>query len=433
MKVLSQLHRNRLSLNKKMTIGIYGISSQSGRAFLADYLGRGYHVIGYTRPTEHGNQVLDAIHQSGGIYLERPENSNREASRFIPLGKSEVTSNLEHLVTKSNIIIISLPSTAHIHAVKELEKAGLWKRRIPIVLSPSRSVATPYLWKVLGDGYPVVNLSTCPYSCKAPHPDVSLIKRRKRTYIATLEGDISRQDIELIRELFPQGALSTVPALSSLNNIGAVFHCATYLLNIDEIERRQKEGTVFSFYMDGIAARPDVGAILEEIDQIRLKIADSIGIRTFGLQNNPREDIWRKLTNGLRALEEESSDDIDILRRIRKEFIEYLDNCVVSGQHWLDITYGVERIDGETLSETIGRTPTYQKNSVPQIRYVTEDIPTGLVPLEALAKMLGIECEVITSIIDQYNEKFKTDARAEGRNLQEFDKDYIIKYLKGKL
>ncbi|MBD5338554.1 MAG: hypothetical protein HDR98_05480 [Bacteroides sp.] len=414
-----------------MLIGIYGISSQSGRAFLADFLSKGYQLIGYTRPTKHGNEVLDAIYNAGGVYLERPDNSNHEKSRFIPLGESLVTSDLEYLVANSDIIIIPLPSTAHISAVKEMNKVGLWRRRIPIVLSPSRSLASPYIWQELGERYPIVCLSTCPYSCKAPRPDTSLIKRRKRTYIATLEGDINKRHIEIIRNLFPQAALSTVPALSSLNNIGAVFHCATYLLNLDEIRRRENEGLIFSFYMDGIAARPEVGEVLEEIDQIRLHIARALGIRTFGLKENPREDIWRKLTNGLRALEEESADDIDILRRIRKEFTEYLDNCVISAQHWLDITYGVERREDESLSEAIGRTPTYQKNSVPQLRYVTEDIPTGLVALEALAHMLDIECSIITDLIDRYNQQFNVDARAEGRNLKEFDKQYIIDYLLG--
>ena len=139
------------------------------------------------------------------------------------------------------------------------------------------------------------------------------------------------------------------------------------------------------------------------------------------------------MTNALRALEEESADDIDILRRIRKEFTEFLDNCVISAQHWLDITYGVVRIEGESLSEAIGRTPTYQKNSVPQLRYVTEDIPTGLVAFEAMAKMFDIDASVCTRIIEMYNERFNTDARAIGRNLKEYSKEYIQNYLLGKL
>lgn len=414
-----------------MKIGIYGISSQSGRAFLADYINKGYDVIGYARPTVHGKEILDAIQKLSGLYLERPENSNHEVSKFVPLGNSLVTSDLGSLVNNSDLIIVPLPSTAHISAINEMKEAGLAERKVPVILSPSRSVATPYLWKIVGENYPFVCFSTCPYSCKAPKPEVSLIKRRKRTYVVSLEGDISREHVKIIKELFPQAALSTVPALTSLNNIGAVFHCATYMLNIDEIERRRSAGETFSFYMDGIASRPDVGNVLEQIDQVRLQIANKLGVRTFGLKENPREDIWRKLTNGLRALEEESADDIDILRRIRKEFMEFLDNCVISAPHWLDLTYGVIRKEGESLSEAIGRTPTYQKNSVPQLRYVTEDIPTGLVPYEALAKMLGIECNVISEIIDMYDKHFNTDARHGGRNLIAFDKECIINYLKG--
>ena len=415
-----------------MTIGIYGISSQSGRAFLADYLGKGYEVIGYTRPTEHGLVVVNKINELGGLYLERPENSNKEQSRFIELGRGRVTTELADLVDNSDLIIIALPSTFHENAVREMCDLGIWKRRIPIILSPSRSFASPYMWKIVGDRYPIVCFSTCPYSCKAPKPEVALIKRRKRTYVASLEGEISRPQVNMLRELFPQAALTTIPALTSLNNIGGVFHCATYMLNIDEIDRRKASGEIFSFYMDGIASRPEVGAVLEQIDQVRLQIAHELGIKTFGLKEKPREDIWRKLTNGLRALEEESADDIEVLRRIRKEFTEYLDNCVLSAQHWLDITYGVVRIEGESLSDAIGRTPTYQKNSVPQLRYVTEDIPTGLVVFEALAKLLDIDASVCTKIIDMYNEHFKADARAVGRNLNDFTKEEIVSYLQGK-
>ena len=70
-----------------MKIGIFGLGSQSGRAFFADYLSRGYDVWGYARNSENGNRVLDAIHNLGGIYLERPANKNKEESKFIPLSK----------------------------------------------------------------------------------------------------------------------------------------------------------------------------------------------------------------------------------------------------------------------------------------------------------------------------------------------------------
>jgi len=416
-----------------ITIGIFGLASQSGHAYFADMLSLGYRVVGYNRPSPHGQEVIETIRSAGGIYLERPKNTNQEESHFVPLGESVVTSDVKQLVDNADIIIISLPSTFHEGAVRGMCEAGLANKKTPVVLSPSRSVASPYMWRILGEKYPIICLSTCPYSCKAPNPGTALIKRRKRTFIASLEGEVNHNHVNMMRELFPQAALTRIPALTTLNNIGAVFHCATYMLNIDEIERRKSTGEVFSFYMDGIAARPEVGQVLEQIDQVRLQIAHKLGLQTFGLKEHAREDIWRKLTNALRALEEESADDIDILRHIRKEFTEFLDSCVLSSQHWLDITYGVVRQEGESLSSAIGRTPTYQNNSVPQLRYVTEDIPTGLVVYEALAKMLGIECSVCTEIIDMYDKRFSDDIRAKGRNLSGFDADYLKNYLLGKL
>lgn len=415
-----------------MTIGIYGIGSQSGRAFFADYLSKGYDVVGYARNSANGNVVLDAIHSIRGIYLERPENSNHEDSRFVPFTRnSSVTSDLSYFVQNVDIVIIALPSIYQEESVQQLNNAGIWKKRIPIVLSPSRTIASPYLWEILGEKYPIVCFSTCPYSCKAPKPDTSLIKRRKRTWVATLEGDFAKEQVRMVKDMFPQAAVSRIPALTSLNNIGAIFHCATYVLNYDEIKRKQKNGEIYSFYMEGIAQRYEVGKVLEEIDQIRLQIAHELGLNTFGLKENPREDIWRKLTNGQRALEEEHEDEIEILRSIRRLFMEYLNNSIISAQHWLDITYGVIRQEGECLSDAIGRTPTYQKNSVPQFRYVEEDVPTGLVPFEALAKMLEINCNIITNIIDRANLIVGKDLRKSGRNLDSFSKEYIIEYLKG--
>ena len=414
-----------------MTIGIYGLSSRSGMAFFADYANRGYRVIGYARGGEHGKAVVDAIKTAGGVNLERPQNSNHEESKFVPLGENIVTNDISELVVGADIIIIALPSIYQEGAVLDMVSVSAMKdKQIPIVLSPSRTIASPYLWQHLGEHYPIVCFSTCPYSCKRPTLNTSIIKRRKRTWVISLEGTFTQEQVRLVKTLFPQAAVTHTPALTSLNNIGSVFHCATYLLNLPEIEKAEKENRIFSFYMEGIAQRPEVGEVLEQIDQVRLQIADKLGMSVFGLKSNPREDIWRKLTNGLRALESEHEDDIDILRTIRKKFTEYLNNSVISAQHWLDITYGVVREEGESLSSTIGRTPTYQSISVPQRRYIEEDIPTGLVPIEALAKMLDIDCTCITKTIDMYDSIYNDNIRKRGRDLSCFDVDYIMTYLK---
>ncbi len=132
-----------------MIIGIYGLASQSGHAYFADMLSRGYRVIGYNRPSAHGQEVIDAIRSASGIYLERPENANHEESHFVQLGDSVVTSDVQQLVDNADIIIIALPSTYHEGAVREMCNAGLTEKKTPIVLSPSRSVASPYMLSLI--------------------------------------------------------------------------------------------------------------------------------------------------------------------------------------------------------------------------------------------------------------------------------------------
>jgi hypothetical protein len=81
----------------------------------------------------------------------------------------------------------------------------------------------------------------------------------------------------------------------------------------------------------------------------------------------------------------------------------------------------------------IGRTPNFQKSSCPQARYADEDVPTGLVPFEALARRLGIACEPITRVIDLYSREKGTDPRAAGRDLRGFSLGYLRRHLRGEL
>ncbi|MFO0967249.1 MAG: NAD/NADP octopine/nopaline dehydrogenase family protein [Gemmataceae bacterium] len=197
--------------------------------------------------------------------------------------------------------------------------------------------------------------------------------------------------------------------------------------------RRRMPGRRYSFYLEGIARNAVVGPIVEEIDQIRLRVAAALGCSVFGLRQAPREDEWRDVMRRIDRLDAEAPDDPAERGRRRAELLRPIHNAVVSGQHWLAYTYGVQRIPGESLPAAIGRTPNFMKDSFPQARYADEDIATGLVPLEALARRLGIECAPITHVIDLYAKQSGRDARADGRNLRAFDLAYLQRYLLGEV
>jgi opine dehydrogenase len=391
-------------------IGIFGVSSQSGAAYMADLAAAGHQVYGYARLSDHGRATVSSIRKQGGLQVERPG----QASQLVPLRPTDVGHDLTRLALTSDVILFTYPSVYHETSADEL--APLLRRvrhQVPIVLSPSRTMAAPYLWRSLGAEYPLVSFQTCPYACKMFKPGTVFIKRLKDAWVACAEGNVRRASLRVLRTLWPRVVISRNPAASSLGNIGAIFHPTAYLLNLPAIRRAEGEGRPFSFYMEGIAHNPEVGPVVEEIDQIRLRIAAAVGCRVFGLRDDPREEEWREL--------------------MAASSRPPIHDAVVSAQHWLHYTYGVKRIPGESLAAAIARTPNYQQNSCPQKRYADEDVPTGLVPLEALARRLGVACEPISRVIDLYSRETGSDARATGRNLREFDREYLVGYLQGGL
>src|SRR5205814_5458814 len=104
-------------------IGIYGVSSKSGTAYLADLVGEGALVYGYARPSDHGRSAVRAIRAQGGIQVDRPDNESKEPSHFVPLLGSQVGHDLERLVRMSDLIILASPSIYHEEAARAIASA----------------------------------------------------------------------------------------------------------------------------------------------------------------------------------------------------------------------------------------------------------------------------------------------------------------------
>jgi hypothetical protein len=410
-------------------IGIYAVSSQSGMAYLAELAQQGHQVHGYARSTSHGREAIEAIRHQQGVWLERPGEGSPSRT-LVPVDPNQVSHDLEKLVAHSDLLFFAQPSVYHEEAARDLAPVlRKLRRRVPIVLSPSRSMAAPYLWQILGDDYPLISFQTCPYACKVFQPGTVFIKRRKLAWIACLEGTIRPRALYALRSCYRSIVLSRTPASTSLGNIGAVFHPTPYLMNLPAIREAQAAGRNFSFYMEGIAHHPIVGPMVEEVDQIRLNIAAAVGCEVYGLREDPRELEW----SALMARVERSSPQNGTAEDAEARVLQPLRDAVLSAQHWLHFTYGVKRIPGESLASAIARTPNYQQNSCPQSRYADEDVATGLIPLEALAQRLNIPCEPISRVIDLYSAEIGREARQIGRNLQDFSTEDLCSYLRGKV
>lgn len=151
-------------------------------------------------------------------------------------------------------------------------------------------------------------------------------------------------------------------AITSLSNVGMILHCSPVLMNIGWIENEKVD---FKYYYDGISK--SVANFLEKIDLERLTVAEMAGYPTESVAD------------------------------------------------WLRRSY---KIDGNSLYECIKNNKAYKEIDAPTSikgRYITEDVPNGLVPVEALGEQLGIPTPNITTIINLANAVMDYDYRKIGR------------------
>lgn len=78
-------------------------------------------------------------------------------------------------------------------------------------------------------------------------------------------------------------------------------------------------------------------------------------------------------------------------------------------------------MEGATLYEKFQNNQSYGTVKSPgtlNSRYITEDVPCGLVPLAALGRLAGVETPAMESVIELAGCLLGRDFRAEGRNLK---------------
>lgn len=270
-------------------------------------------------------------------------------------------------VCSYDYVMITTPSSAHKELAQRL--APYVNKHMTIVLNPGRTFgAVEFAEELAKHGVselPVIaEAQTIVYTCRRVGANSVIIYAFKsQVEIASLHGTDVRSAISkmpsCLREYFVP--VSSV-AYTSLSNVGMILHCAPVLMNIGWIE---SETVDFKYYYDGISKT--IAGFLEKIDQERLRVSSAAGY--------PVESV----------------------------------------SDWLKRTYNVE---GCSLFECLRNNSAYKEIDAPRsinTRYILEDVPNGLVPIEALGKDFGIETPNISTIIDLASSIMDIDFRKNGR------------------
>lgn len=295
-----------------------------------------------------------------------------ETKEIVCSGLLEGKAQIDQVVTditeiKQKLIMVTTPSSAHYDIAKMI--APYVNESHIIVLNPGRTFGILDFIRGLKEqgckSLPLVaETQTIVYTCRRLDKNaVAIYALKKDVKIATL-------DIKNVSEIIDNMPVCLknyfIPAKSyietSLGNVGMILHCAPVLLNIGWIEH---ESVDFKYYYEGISK--SVAKVLEKIDEERVNVSKAMGYEIETLMG------------------------------------------------WLIRSYNT---NGANLYECLQNNKYYKSIDAPLTlnhRYLEEDIPNGLVPLESAGKELGIDTPVTTMIIDLANIVMEKDYRAIGR------------------
>lgn len=288
---------------------------------------------------------------------------------------TKVSSDIGSVI--SNFVMITTPSNSHKDIAKRI--APYVCEDMVVVLNPGRTFgAIEFAEELKKNGVEhlphIAETQTIVYTCrKTGYDSTNIIAMKNEVEIAAIRGSDINYILEKMPEcLFPYFKAVDSVGVTSFSNVGMILHCAPVLMNVGWIESEKVD---FKYYYDGISR--SIAGVLEKMDAERLNVAAAMGYKT---------------------------------------------DSVIS---WLKKKYG---ISGENLYECIRNNEAYQKIDAPpalDCRYILEDVPNGLVPIEHLGKHVGVKTPVISMIIDLASVTMNRDFRECGRG---FDIEVLKQY-----
>ena len=261
-----------------------------------------------------------------------------------------ISNDMAPVVKDAEFILITTTANAHKSVARQL--AGLLQDGQIVILSPGRTGGALEFRRVLdeegtGAGVYVAEAQTLVYACRLiENGKVNIIGIKDKVLLSALPSSDTAHVLSMINQYYPCFVAAENVLRTSLENIGAIFHPTVLLFNAATVERQDE----FWFYKD---MTPQVADFIERFDAERIAVGKAYGIDLLGVSE------W--------------------------------------------ISYAYPGTSGDTLCEKMKNNPAYRDIKSPSTiftRQLTEDIPTGVVPILELGRAAGLDMPLMRSIVD---------------------------------
>ncbi len=294
---------------------------------------------------------------------------------------NNITNDLESIIQHADVIYNCTPVSAHASVFSQVNLIVTRLKKQIVFINLGGSFSCIQLMKISNNN-PFITIgssSTFPYSCRVKENTASIKAIKSYLPLAFVTSHVDT--INLTKKLnlyFPTRLqLKSNFFELALSGTNPTIHPIIVLLNFSRIEKEDS----FYFYSDGVS--PHVDHLLRAVDEERLYIAKVLGLNL--LNDYEQDNIF-----------------------YNTQFTSYYDFAQNSLPHKASVA------------------PNNLKH-----RYITEDIPFGLVPLWSLGKCLNVDSPNIKALITLFSVLLQKNFLEEGLNFLN-EREFVEKLLQRK-
>jgi opine dehydrogenase len=294
----------------------------------------------------------------------------------------DVTTDILSAIEGVELIFVIMPAFGH-KTIAEICAPHLEDGQV-VILMPGSGGSLEFA-RILDEyGGPkdvtICECSTLPYGARLSGPAHVVIHIEALTLpTGVFPANRTTETIAKLKEVYPTITPATNVIEAALNNPNPIAHPAATLLSATRIEYSEGE---FYLYKEGMT--PSVARVFEALDRERHMLLNKLGLKFHHCQ------------------------DVELIDHNLGETVQACYENILKTT--MDAAFGAQSIDAGIQM----RGPSSMMD-----RYITEDVPYGLVLNSSLGRLVGIPTPVTDSIIDITGAINRIDYWVEGRGLDQ--------------
>jgi opine dehydrogenase len=353
-----------------LNITIVG-AGNGGTALAADLSIKGHNVtLLKTSDKIHNEHFNELLRNDGKVYFKDIDKACMTKIYKITTSFSDAFSE------KPQLVILFIQTNFH---EKIIKKIAPYLSDNQVVLIEPGYLSTTYFIKYCNNiNLIIAEAESSPIDCRIIKPgEVQVLFRNVRNPIGIYPSERQKAAMEVLNQLGYNFTVLDSVVEAALNNPNLIVHTVGAIMSIPRIEYSKGD-----YWMYREVFTPSIWNLVEKLD----------------------------------------SEKMNVLKSLKLEPIPYVEACKFRNSK--DLTVDAKEVFFDYALNNSPSGPTVSNS-----RYVTEDVPEGLVLLESLGKVLNIKTPVCTALIDIASACLNIDFRESGRTLERLDRDIILKLL----